>query len=385
MNHHRVYAEINLDNIVHNLGQIKAHVRPGCKVMGVIKADGYGHGAMAVANVLMEEGVDYLGVAMIHEAVALRKYKVHLPILVLGYTVEEHLPDLVKYDIIQTVFTYGMAEKISRTAVSMNKKAVIHLKVDSGMGRIGFLPDASSLEEIKRIAALPNLVIEGIFTHFAKADARDKSFTLRQKEVFENFLQALEEEGVRIPLRHASNSAGAMEVEEAHYELVRTGIALYGLYPSEEVDSGVLDLKPALSLVSSVIFVKEVEAGTPISYGGDFVTSRRTKVATIPVGYGDGYARSLSSKGRVLIRGAYAPILGRVCMDQFMVDVTEIPGVVERDEAVLIGSRGGNSITVEEVAAHMQTINYEVVCQIGKRVPRVFLRQGKPLFSIDYF
>lgn len=385
MNHQRVYAEINLDAIIHNFHEINNWIGPDCKIMGVIKADGYGHGAVAVAKILVEEKVDVLAVAMINEAVALRKYGMKLPIMILGYTADEQLGDLVKYDIIQTVFSLEMAQMISDIATGMGKTATIHIKMDTGMGRIGFAPDAKALEDITKIYQLPNICVEGLFTHFSSADEEDKETTNKQIQLFEQFRENLERSGISIPIYHAANSAGAMEVPGAHYNLVRTGIALYGLYPSEEVCHTTLALTPALSLISNVIFVKEVPENTPISYGGTYVTKRPTKIATIPVGYGDGYARALSSKGRVIIHGQYAPIIGRVCMDQFMVDVTDIEGVSVRDEAILIGKQGACEITVEEIARHMNTINYEVVCQIGKRVPRVYMRDGKPVFSIDYF
>lgn len=381
----RVYTEINLDAIKHNIIEIQKLLKGKSKVMPIIKADGYGHGAVPIAKFLQEEDIDKFGVATIEEAVALRKNNIHKPLLVLGYTPNNQVIDLVKYDLIQTVFKYSMAEAISKMAKECNKNVKIHLKIDTGMGRIGFLPNKESIELIKNIYNLPNIEIEGIFTHFSKADEVDKTYTKHQLSVFNKFVRDLEEVGVCIPIKHAANSAGIIDVEEAHFDLVRLGIATYGLYPSDDVNKRIISLKPALSLISHIIYIKEVEKGTYISYGGTYKTKDRAKIATIPVGYGDGYDRGLSSKGRVLIRGQYAPIVGRVCMDQFMVDVTNIKGVADDDEVVLIGKQGEKNITVDEIASLIGTINYEVVCQLGKRIPRVYKQNSKCIYTVDYF
>ncbi len=383
--YHRVFAEINIDHISDNLKAIKDYVGHDKEVMVVIKADGYGHGAIPIARQLYEAGIDSIGVATIQEAIALRKYAIDIPIMILGYSPEEEYENLIKYDIIQTVYKASMAEGISDAAKAAGKCAKIHIKVDTGMSRIGFFPDDKALDEIALINALPHIEIEGIFTHFAQADVVDQSYTLTQIQLFDHFVQELEIRGIHIPKKHASNSAGLIEYPEARYNLVRAGIALYGLYPSPEVNHNQLTLKPSLSLKSNIIFLKEVPSGVPISYGGTFVTGQKCKIATIPVGYGDGYPRSLSSKGRVLIRGEYAPIVGRVCMDQFMVDVTHIEGVRDGDEAVLIGGQGDHCVTVEEIAEIDGTINYEIVCQLGKRIPRVYYKEGKIVYTVDYF
>jgi alanine racemase len=278
-----------------------------------------------------------------------------------------------------------MAKGISEKAVEMKKRAKIHIKVDTGMGRIGFALTEDSIKEVLAISQLPNIEVEGIFTHFSKADEVDKTYTYEQISKFDEFVKKLELKGLHIKYKHAANSAGIIEYSEAHYNIVRAGIALYGLYPSQEVSTNKIKLKPALSLISQVIFTKTVEKGTKISYGGIYTTKERSVIATVPVGYGDGFPRALSSKGRVLIRGQYAKIVGRVCMDQFMVDVTHIEGVCEGDEAVLIGKQGDNQITVEEIADIAGTINYEIVCQLGKRIPRVYYKDDEYMYATDYY
>lgn len=386
MNHyHRVYAEINIDHIASNLQAIKAYVGNDKEVMVIIKADGYGHGAIPIARQLYEAGIDSIGVATMGEAISLRKYGIDIPILILGYIPENEYDNLLRFDISQTVYKYSMAVGISKAAEKANKKAKIHLKIDTGMGRLGFFPNQETIEEICRLNENPFLELEGIFTHFAQADACSQIFTNLQINDFNQFIEALEKKGVHILKKHASNSAGVLAYPDAHFDLVRTGIILYGLYPSETMDKSLIPIKPSLSLKSNIIFLKEVEAGTPISYGCTYITDKHCKIATIPVGYGDGYPRSLSSRGRILVRGQYAPIIGRICMDQFMVDVTHIEGVQEGDEAVLIGTQKDHSISVEEIADLDGTLNYEIVCQLGKRIPRLYYKGGHIVYSVDYF
>lgn len=383
--YHRVFAEINIDYIEDNLKAIKDYIGHDKEVMVVIKADGYGHGAIPIARHLYEAGINSIGVATLNEAIALRDYGIDIPIVVLGYSPEEEYNLLVDYEIIQTVYKYSMAKGISDVAAQTGKIAKIHIKIDTGMTRLGFYPNDKTVDILVQIQNLPNLDIEGIFTHFAKADDKDNSFTKEQIKIFNQFIVKLKANGIVIPKIHASNSAGLIAYKEAHFDIVRAGIALYGLYPSDQIDISVLELKPSLSLKSNIIFLKEVESGVPISYGGTYITSEKCKIATIPVGYGDGYPRSLSSKGRVIIRGQYAPIVGRICMDQFMVDVTYIDNVCEGDEAVLIGSQGDKRVSVEEIASIDGTINYEIVCQLGKRIPRVYYKNGKVVNTVDYF
>lgn len=385
MNHYyRVYAAIDLDAVCHNISEIKKLVGPDTKIMPVIKADGYGHGAVPVAKALNKIGVDGFAVAIIEEGIALRKQGITKPILILGYTSEYQYASLIQHEIEQTVFSYEMAEAISKFAVTMKKEARIHIKVDTGMNRIGFKPTEESVGQVQRIQKLPNIKIQGIFTHFACADEEDKTSARYQKELFDQFVSKIEEKGIEIPVKHVSNSAAIMDLRECRMDMVRSGIITYGLYPSEEVDKSAIDLKPALSLISHVIHVKEVGPGEGVSYGSTFVTDRKTRIATIPVGYADGYPRALSSRGRVIIRGQYAPIIGRICMDQFMVDVTDIEGVSVMDRVTLVGTEGDKNISVEEAADLAGSFNYEFVCGIGKRVPRVYFQDGKAKEAVDY-
>lgn len=372
----RVQATIDLDAIKKNVQEVQKVVDDGTKVMAIIKADGYGHGSVQCADALTKIGVDAFGVAIVEEAIVLREHGVKQPILILGYTAKEQMDLLLEYDITQTVFKLDMAKELSKRAVALNKTAKIHIKVETGMNRIGFKICKESISTIKQISELPNIEITGAFTHFAKADEFDKTSALKQLDKYTNFVKELEQNGISIPTKHVSNSAAIIEFPHARFDMVRSGIMTYGLYPSEEV-SKEFPLYPAMSLKSHIVYIKELEAGEGISYGHIFVTKRKSKIATIPVGYADGYPRALSSKGRVLVRGQYAPIVGRVCMDQFMIDVTDIEGVSELDEVTLVGTDGDNRISVEEVANMAGSFNYEFVCGISKRVPRVYIEDGK--------
>lgn len=382
----RVYAKIDLDAVAWNMEQMKKNLKEGTEMVAVIKTDGYGHGAVQVAAML--ESYDYVwgyAVATLDEAVVLRAAEIQKPILVLGCIFPDQYWEMLKYEIRMNVYTKEMAEAISALAVEKGEQAYVHIKLDTGMARLGFSAEESSIEEIKEIAELPNLVLEGVFTHFAKADEEDKTFTMMQLEKFEWMTQRLEEEGVTFPYVHASNSAGIIDVRRADYNLVRAGIAIYGLYPSEEVDKEKVQLKPALSLKSHIAFVKDIPAGTPVSYGGDFVSEHQMRIATIPIGYGDGYPRSLSDTGYVLIRGKKAPIIGRICMDQFMVDVSDIPEVKFGDKVTLIGRDQEEYLPVEKLSELSGRFNYEFVCDLGKRIPRVYVQDGKVEEQVDYF
>lgn len=382
----RVYAKIDLDAVAWNMEQMKKNLKEGTEMVAVIKTDGYGHGAVQVASML--ESYDYVwgyAVATLDEAVVLRAAEIQKPILVLGCIFPDQYWEMLKYEIRMNVYTKEMAEAISALAVEKGEQAYVHIKLDTGMARLGFSAEESSIEEIKEIAELPNLVLEGVFTHFAKADEDDKTFTMMQLEKFEWMTQRLEEEGVTFPYVHASNSAGIIDVRRADYNLVRAGIAIYGLYPSEEVDKEKVQLKPALSLKSHIAFVKDIPAGTPVSYGGDFVSEHQMRIATIPIGYGDGYPRSLSDTGYVLIRGKKAPIIGRICMDQFMVDVSDIPEVKFGDKVTLIGRNQEEYLPVEKLSELSGRFNYEFVCDLGKRIPRVYVQDGKVEEQVDYF
>lgn len=371
--HSRTKALISLEAVEENFQQIHRSLKPGTKVVAVVKADGYGHGAVPIAKRV--EGLEYIwgfAVAAVEEALQLRQAGIQKPILILGYTFPEHDALLVKEDIRPTVFQYETARRFSEEAARQNKIIHIHLALDTGMGRIGFDISRGSVEEIKKIFSLEHLEVEGMFTHFARADETDKGPALEQIKKYETFEKWLDEEKIDIPLRHCSNSAGIMRLPQAHKDMVRAGIIIYGIYPSDEVEKENLPLRPAMEWKSHVAYVKEVPEGTAISYGGTYVTNKTARVATIPVGYADGYPRSLSNKGWVLIHGKKAPILGRVCMDQFMVDVTGIEDVSQGDEVTLMGADHGAYLSVYELAELSGRFPYEFVCDVGKRVPRVY-------------
>ena len=382
--YYRVYDDIDLDAIYENVKNAKALLKKDTKMMAIVKADGYGHGAVEVARQI-DELVDAYGVAILEEGIELRKAGFTKPILILGYTPKPLYPAMIRYDIATAVFTMEMAKEISDTAVAMHKNANIHIKLDTGMSRIGFAITKESKEIIEQIAKLPGIEIKGCFSHFARMDEKDKTKANEQFAKFTKMVNALEKDGVDLGIRHISNSAGIMEAPEVQMDMVRNGICLYGLYPSEEVQKERLPLKPAMELKAYVSYVKTLEPGVEIGYGGTYTTTKKTRVATIPVGYADGYSRCLSGKGSVLIHGKKAPILGRVCMDQFMVDVTDIDNVCVGDRVTLFGKDGDSCITIEEISAMAHSFNYEFVCDIGKRIPRVYYRHGKVIETKDYY
>ena len=382
--YYRVYADIDLDAIYENVKNAKALLKKDTKMMAIVKADGYGHGAVEVARQI-DELVDAYGVAILEEGIELRKAGFTKPILILGYTPKPLYPAMIRYDIATAVFTMEMAKEISDTAVAMHKNANIHIKLDTGMSRIGFAITKESKEIIEQIAKLPGIEIKGCFSHFARMDEKDKTKANEQFAKFTKMVNALEKDGVDLGIRHISNSAGIMEAPEVQMDMVRNGICLYGLYPSEEVQKERLPLRPAMELKAYVSYVKTLEPGVEIGYGGTYTTTKKTRVATIPVGYADGYSRCLSGKGSVLIHGKKAPILGRVCMDQFMVDVTDIDNVCVGDRVTLFGKDGDSCITIEEISAMAHSFNYEFVCDIGKRIPRVYYRHGKVIETKDYY
>lgn len=371
----RVYAAIHLDALEQNLENMKKNLTPGTRMIGVIKANAYGHGAVPVAHLM--EGKDYIwgyAVANVPEAEELRDAGLKKPILILGYVFPEDYQTLVKLDIRPAVFDYETAEKISQEAQKAGKVHPIHLAFDTGMTRIGFRHPKESLPEILRISKLPGITIEGAFTHFARADEQDLTSAHQQFANYQEFLTLLEEAGIRIPIRHCNNSAGILWHREGDLDAVRPGITLYGIAPSDEVVNPGVALQPVMELKSHISFVKEVEAGVAVSYGGTFVTTRdSTRIATIPVGYADGYPRSLSNKGYLLINGKKAPIIGRVCMDQFMVDVSDIPEAVRGTEVTLLGTDHGSTITAEELGDLSGRFSYELICCITKHVPRIYL------------
>lgn len=384
--YNRVYAKIDLDAAAYNMEQMKKRIGGGARLIAVVKTDAYGHGAVPLAEVF--EKLDYVwgyAVASLDEGMILRKHGIKKPILVLGCVFPDQYDDMVRNDIRAAVYMEEMALGMAEAARKAGKKAYIHIKTDTGMGRIGFPVSEESADIIERISKLEDIKIEGMFTHFAKADETDKTYTYDQHRKFMWMKEQMEKRGVEIPYYDCDNSAGIIDFPDMKHDLARAGISTYGMYPSEEVNQNAVDLKPVLSLVSHVIFVKTVEPGTSISYGGTFVAPEKMRVATIPVGYGDGYPRSLSNKGTVLIHGKRARILGRVCMDQFMVDVTDIPDVKFMDQAVLIGEDQGDRITVEELAGLSGRFNYEFVCCLGKRIPRVYTSGGEIVKQADCF
>ena len=381
----RVYATVNLDAVASNMKSMRKNLPASTLIMGSVKADGYGHGSVPVAKTI-EPYVFGYAVATIDEGIILRRHGINKTILILGVTHESRYEDLLRYDIRTAMFQYEKAKKLSDLALKQGKKAVVHLALDTGMSRIGMKADREHAKEAAAIAALEGIEVEGLFTHFARADETDKSAYEEQYRRYKEFLGYLKELGVKIPIRHCSNSAGIVEsLESNHMDMVRAGIAIYGMYPSDEVDHNSVKLTPAMEIKSCITYIKEIEAGTAVSYGGTFVADHTMKVATIPVGYGDGYVRSLSGKGDVLIHGKRAAILGRICMDQFMVDVTDIPDVQEDDEVTLLGSDGAECITMEELAEKSGGFHYEMICDIGKRIPRVYLKDGKVVGTKDYF
>ena len=371
--HSRIQAEIDLDAMTYNLEHIKKNLKPGTKIIAVLKADGYGHGAVPLGKRIQQDpSVWGIAVATVEEGIELREAGITSPILILGYTYQEDYQKIVDMDFRPAVFKQSMAQELSKAAVRARKTLKIHIKIDTGMTRIGYRNVETDVPEILEISRLPGIEVEGIFTHFARADETDIAPARIQYEKFQEFLHALEEKGLSIPMKHCSNSAGIIRMQEANLDAVRAGIILYGLYPSPEVEQEPVPLKPLMSLRSHIAYIKTVEPGVEISYGGIFTTTRKTRVATIPVGYADGYARGLSNKGSVLIRGKRAPILGRVCMDQFMVDVTDIPEARELDQVTLLGRDQKDCITMEELGDLSGRFNYEFACCISKRVPRVY-------------
>ena len=382
----RLKAVVSLDAIAHNFAEMKKNIAEGTKMIAVIKADGYGHGAEAIAR--LTDNYSYIwgyAVATAEEALQLRNAGVEKPILILGLVFEEYFREMVAGDIRLTVCEYETAKKLSREAVRQDKTVHIHIGLDTGMSRIGFADTPESVEEIKKIAALDHLEIEGMFTHFARADETDKTPAADQLNRYLAFAELLEKSGVHIPLKHCSNSAGIIRMKEANLDAVRAGITIYGIYPSSEVERDIVKLEPAMELKSHISYIKDLEPGASISYGGTYTADKKIRVATIPAGYADGYPRTLSNKGWVLIHGQKAPILGRVCMDQFMVNVSDIPDVKAGDEVTLIGKDGDEFISIETFGDMSGRFSYEFACDISKRVPRVYLKNGKEWGELTFF
>lgn len=375
LEYHRSFVRVDLSAIRSNFDALKACLAAETKTMAIVKANAYGHGSVRVAKEL-ESRADYFAVAALEEAMELRENGIKNPILILAYTSSSQYEELINNNIIATIYSLDEAELLSQTAEKLGKKAVIHVAVDTGMGRIGFSDCEESAEIIEKISALPGIEIEGVFTHFACADMSDKTSALRQKERFDSFISLLESKNINIPIRHASNSAAIIDLD-CHYDMVRMGISLYGLYPSDEVMAERIKLTPAMEVVSHVIHIKDVEPGIGISYGHTYVTAEKRRIATVCIGYADGFNRAFSNKGYVLINGKKAPITGRVCMDQIMVDVTDIDDVRVGDDAIIMGENHGATITAEELGAMCGSFNYEVICTFMPRVTRVYYENGK--------
>ena len=383
----RVKAVISLDAVEHNFHEMRKNIAQDTKMIAVVKANAYGHGAVQIAHLI--QNYDYIwgfATATAEEALALRKAGVMKPILILGYTFPYCYEELIREEIRPAVYRRDTVEELAAAAAKVGQKAKVHIKVDTGMGRIGITPDEEGLEFVRFLMGHPELEVEGIFTHFAKSDEEDKTSANHQLELFQNFIDRIQTElGLTIPVKHCSNSAAILEMPQANMDMVRAGITTYGLYPSEEVSKDIVPLRAAMSLYSHIVYCKTIHAGQSVSYGGLFTAQKDTRVATIPVGYGDGYPRSLSGKGYVLIHGKKAPILGRVCMDQFMVDISEIPEAMDGDKVTLLGMDGTERITAEELGELSGRFNYEFVCDLGKRIPRVYIQHGEITEVRDYF
>lgn len=378
----RTQAQINLNALEANIAAIRQKIGPDTKLLGVIKADAYGHGAAYIGR-RYEENFDFYGVACIEEAMELRRAGVTLPILVLGPVFPDDFSRAVEQNVRLPIFSMEAAKALSAEAVRQGKQVPFHFALDTGMSRIGFQVNEESADICKAICDLPGIYPEGLFSHFATADETSFVKAEAQRQRYLQFCDLLEQRGLEIPIKHLNNSAGIMRLGGS-FNMVRAGIILYGLYPSEEVDKSLLPLQPVLRWVARVSHVKTLEPGREISYGGTYTTPSPRRVATIPVGYADGYPRCLSGMGQVLIGGKRAPILGRVCMDQFMVDVTEIPDVQVGTPVTLVGTDGNETLSMEEVSGLAHSFNYELPCRIARRVPRVYYRDGVPVDAVEY-
>lgn len=379
-----VWAEINLDNLAHNIKEVRRVVNKESLITAVIKADAYGHGSVMAAKIFLENGADRLAVATLSEAIELRNAGIMAEILILGYTPDFQAITAIENNITLTVYNYENAYSISKAAKNINKTAKIHIKIDSGMGRIGFRNEDKSLEDIQKISELSNVFIEGIFTHFAKADEINKEFTNKQFSQFDMIINAIESRGIKIPIKHASNSAAIIDLPEYNLDMVRAGIMLYGLYPSDEVLKDRVNLKPSMILKTKISNVKSVSKGTGISYGHIHITQHDSIIGTIPIGYADGFTRMLINKADVGIKDSRAKVVGRICMDQCMIDVTHITDVKIDDEVIIFGDGRNNSPHINEVAQKLGTINYEIVCMVSRRVPRVYIKSGEIVKINDY-
>ncbi|MBE6707840.1 MAG: alanine racemase [Ruminococcaceae bacterium] len=383
MEYRRIYAKIDLDALEHNFELIQSRLPAGTDIMAVIKADAYGHGAVEVARIL-EGQCHSFGIATIEEAVELRNAGITSPLLILGFTAPEQYAIALEYDVELTVFSYDAALLLNKVCAKSGKRAIVHIAVDTGMGRIGFQVSEVDADAAAKIFSLENIRVKGLFSHYATADELDKTYALAQKERFDRFESMLSERGCHAEIKHLNNSAGIMELCQSNYDLARAGIILYGLYPSDEVIAEDFPLRPVMELITHISHVKTLSAGYGVSYGRIYVTDKETTIATIPVGYADGYPRCLSGKGYVLIGGVKCPIVGRICMDQMMVDISAVPDAKVGDTVVLFGTYGNNRISVEEISELASSFNYEFVSCIARRVPRAYFKNGEYLRTVSY-
>ncbi len=381
----RTWAEINLDALEHNIRQIRCITNPNAQIMAVVKADAYGHGVAECAELLLKNGADRLGVATLNEAIELRRLFYDVPILILGSSLEGETDELVKNDITPNVYMSDFAQSLSHSAVKLKKPVKIHIKLDTGMSRIGFPvgdgDNSDVINEILEISKMPMLEIEGIFSHFATSDEVDAEYTHLQFKRFMSVCDELEERGLKIPIKHICNSAGIMMYPEYHLDMVRPGIILYGMYPSNDVDKKTLDLKYVMSLKSIITYVKDIEPGRGVSYGKEYIADGAARIATVPIGYADGYLRALADKAKIAVGEKLFPIAGRICMDQCMIDVSDVNNINRGDEALIFGD---GAVTVDDIAAWLGTINYEITCMLGHRVPRIYKRNGKTVKVLEY-
>ena len=381
----RTWAEVDLDAVAHNIREIRKITNKEAQIMAVVKADAYGHGFLETTKTLLDNGADRLAVAVLQEGKQLRKSGVDVPILILGASAPEDAEDLIEFGITPTVFDYEFAKALSDTAKKRGTVTKVHIKLDTGMTRIGFVindeDNTEIINTIIKISKLPYLEIEGIFSHFSTSDEYDSAYTLMQFDRFMGVVNALEEKGLKIPIRHICNSAGIMMYPQMHLDMVRPGVILYGMYPSNEVDKSRLNLIPAMTIKSTLTLVKEVEAGRGVSYGKEYITDKTTKIATVPIGYADGYLRKIAKKGKMLVNGTEVPIIGRICMDQCMIDVTYVHNIDKGDEVIVFGK---DKITIDDLAEWLETINYEIACIVGKRIPRIYTKNGKAVKVLNY-
>ena len=378
-----VWAEINLDNLAHNMREVRRVTNKNSKITAVIKADGYGHGAVCIGQTLLENGADRFAVATLSEAIQLKKSFPNIETMVLGYTPSNLAQDIIKHNIIQTIYTLEEAKEFSKIAVSLNKKIVVHIKLDSGMNRLGMVFSEDTIKDILKMSKLDGLFIEGIFTHFAAADEIDKEYTKQQVEKYKYIVNSLEKQGLNIPIKHVSNSAAIIDLPEFNFDMVRAGIMLYGLYPSKDVNHENVKLKEVMCLKAKISQVKKVNAGNGVSYGLKYKCTEDSTVATLPIGYADGYTRMLSGKAKVMVKNSIVSVIGNICMDQCLINVTGLD-VKMGDEVVLFGGNNLNGISINSVAELLNTINYEIVCMVDKRVPRVYIKNGEEIYLKDY-